>query len=200
MKRHHRGMVQEVEDDYSSEEEDAFSALSRKKQRKSIKATTSGVGKETKSKVKDVQTTNNVNTNSSGISKQEISGDHLIISSNTNDISNSANNTSSNKRHHHQSSARAAKMDTFLKELEQTSKTAAASTKNSTSSGSSIRHFDNRTPPDKMGSYVSIEEEPFTTNIFVGNLSPLTTEEQLTEIFRQFGACSIWVVWIMLWM
>jgi RNA recognition motif-containing protein len=26
-----------------------------------------------------------------------------------------------------------------------------------------------------------------TTNIFVGNLDPCTTEEELTEAFRQFG-------------
>ena len=73
-------------------------------------------------------------------------------------------------------------MDTLLQELEQTSKSAAANL-----GPSSMR--DNRPLPDKMGSFVSIEEEPFTTNIFVGNLSPLTTEEQLTDIFRLFGAC-----------
>ena len=105
-------------------------------------------------------------------------------------------NTSSNKRHHHKSSARAAKMDTLLQELEQTSKSAAAATATSSSgplSSSAAEHRNLQShsrgpPPDKMGSFVSIEEEPFTTNIFVGNLSPLTTEEQLTEIFRQFGA------------
>jgi len=41
--------------------------------------------------------------------------------------------------------------------------------------------------PDKMGSFVMPGEEQFTTNIFVGNLAPITTEEELTEVFRQFG-------------
>lgn len=42
---------------------------------------------------------------------------------------------------------------------------------------------------EKIGSYCSsTKEENSTTNIFVGaNLSPLTTEEQLTDLFRQFG-------------
>ena len=42
-------------------------------------------------------------------------------------------------------------------------------------------------PPDKKGSYCEPGTEHLTTNIFVGNLDPCTTEEELTEAFRQFG-------------
>ena len=80
------------------------------------------------------------------------------------------------KRHHHQSKARGAKMNALLQELEDTStNTAVTST--------TVPVFQ-----EKMGSFVTPDEEPFTTNIFVGNLAPVTTEEELKEIFRQFGA------------
>jgi len=81
--------------------------------------------------------------------------------------------TSSNKRHHFQSSARAAKMEALLLELQETS--------------ANPTPLSERPPPDKMGSFVMPGEEQFTTNIFVGNLAPITTEEELTEVFRQFG-------------
>jgi len=82
--------------------------------------------------------------------------------------------TSSKKRHHHQSSQRAANMDAVLQELKETPVSENADRKHKLS--------------DKMGSYCLPGEEDSTTNIFVGaNLSPLTTEEQLTDIFRQFG-------------
>ena len=38
-----------------------------------------------------------------------------------------------------------------------------------------------------MGSYVEPGQEHLTTNIFVGNLDPCTTEEELTDVFREFG-------------
>ncbi len=41
--------------------------------------------------------------------------------------------------------------------------------------------------PQKKGSYVEPGMEHLTTNIFVGNLDPTTTEEELTDAFRQFG-------------
>ena len=37
------------------------------------------------------------------------------------------------------------------------------------------------------GSYVEPGMEHLTTNLFVGNLDPTTTEEELTDAFRQFG-------------
>lgn len=91
--------------------------------------------------------------------------------------------TSSNKRHHHQSSQRAANMDAVLQELKETPVSENADRKHKLS--------------DKMGSYCLPGEEDSTTNIFVGaNLSPLTTEEQLTDIFRQFGDLySVKIMW-----
>jgi len=41
--------------------------------------------------------------------------------------------------------------------------------------------------PQKKGSFVEEGEEHLTTNIFVGNLAPSVTEEQLTDLFRQIG-------------
>jgi U2-associated protein SR140 len=38
-----------------------------------------------------------------------------------------------------------------------------------------------------MGSFVQPGEEHLTTNIFAGNLAPSITEEQMTDLFRQFG-------------
>ena len=81
--------------------------------------------------------------------------------------------TSSTKRHHHMSSARQAKMEALLQELK--------SEKSLTAPSSS--HY----VPEKKGSFVPPGEEHLTTNVFVGNLAPSVTEEQLTEAFRQFG-------------
>ena len=41
--------------------------------------------------------------------------------------------------------------------------------------------------PRKKGSWVEPGMEHLTTNLFVGNLDPMTTEEELTDAFRQFG-------------
>jgi U2-associated protein SR140 len=92
------------------------------------------------------------------------------------------NETSSNKRHHHLSSRRTAKMDAVLQELIETPIPESSERKGSI--------------PDKMGSYCLPGEEESTTNIFVGNVSPLTTEEQLSDIFRQFGDLySVKIMW-----
>lgn len=45
----------------------------------------------------------------------------------------------------------------------------------------------NRFAPDKKGSYVEPGMEHLTSNLFVGNLDPMTTEEELTDCFRQYG-------------
>lgn len=84
--------------------------------------------------------------------------------------------TSSNKRHHGAvSETRKAKMDALLLELE------AEKMRKTTEPRK--REF----RPEKKGSFVEPGEEHLTTNIFVGNLSPSITEEQLTDLFRQFG-------------
>jgi len=95
--------------------------------------------------------------------------------------------TSSNRRHHHVSSERQAKMEALLQEL----KEAEQELQKSGRSGDAVAgHYgpgSGDRPPLKRGSYCERGEEMLTTNIFVGNLHPATTEEELTEIFRQFG-------------
>ena len=171
MRRHHRGHIEQLEEGDSSSEEDAFSALSRKK-RKPNKV---GTGSNNKNKLKHGEIYNVVSQHDHLQTEQiepiDAKDDKVPVSNST--------NTSSNMRHHHVSSDRAAKMNTLLEELEQSS--------NNVSNNNTSLDQNKRIIPDKMGSFVTEEDEPFTTNLFVGNLSPLTTEEQLTELFRQFG-------------
>ena len=49
----------------------------------------------------------------------------------------------------------------------------------------------------RQGSYCqNYEEEQLTTNLYVGNLDPSVTEEQLTELFRQYGDLySVKIMW-----
>ena len=101
--------------------------------------------------------------------------------------------TSSNKRHHHANASRQAKMDELLQELQSTKPTDPATSKaedyGSIYAHEASYHGDgyDRPPPQKMGSYVEPGQEHLTSNMFVGNLSPETTEEELTDAFRQFG-------------
>lgn len=86
--------------------------------------------------------------------------------------------TSSNKRHHGAASdGRQAKMEAILLELE------AEALRNKSGNENPQR----RTHPRTGGSFVDPGDEHCTTNIFVGNLAPSITEEQMTELFRQFG-------------
>ena len=95
--------------------------------------------------------------------------------------------TSSNKRHHHLSAERKSKMDAMLSELQSSQPT------DLTASSSNDRQEDygfiddEGYRPNKMGSYVEPGQEHLTTNIFVGNLDPCTTEEELTDVFREYG-------------
>lgn len=82
--------------------------------------------------------------------------------------------TSSMKRHHKEMShSRKAKMDALLTELEIEKKNI----------GGTRPGF----VPVKKGSFVDPDEAHLTTNLFVGNLAPTITEEEVTELFRQFG-------------
>ncbi|KAL7543998.1 hypothetical protein ACHAXR_013427 [Thalassiosira sp. AJA248-18] len=108
--------------------------------------------------------------------------------------------TSSNKRHHHVNAARQAKMDALLQEL-QTAKPSEPSTDRGEDYGNSL-YGDNdfyghgNFAPHKKGSYVEPGMEHLTTNLFVGNLDPMTTEEELTDAFRQFGDLySVKIMW-----
>jgi U2-associated protein SR140 len=85
--------------------------------------------------------------------------------------------TSSNKRHHGASSdSRQAKMDALLLELEAEKHKAEMEP-----------HRRGSIIPDKKGSFCEPGEEHQTTNIFVGNLAPSITEEEMATLFRQFG-------------
>lgn len=95
--------------------------------------------------------------------------------------------TSSMKRHHGKSNdMRKAKMHSLLMELE------------AEKSRKVINQYDRGRGfvPEKKGSFVDPDEEHLTTNIFVGNLAPSITEEELTDLFRQFGDLySVKIMW-----
>lgn len=151
--------VEPSEDEQSSSDEDAFSALSQK--------TKNMVGK--KSDGSDRKAPPSSET-SADLSHQNIPAKLPIA------------NTSSMKRHHGASDIRRAKMEALLQYMQ--------ADKESVESGSG--HYGpassrDRFVPDKKGSFVEPGEEHLTTNIFVGNLDPTITEEEVTELFRQFG-------------
>jgi RNA recognition motif-containing protein len=72
-------------------------------------------------------------------------------------------------------------MDALLLELETEKKRAAAA-----EPPRSIRAAPDRNQQTR-GSFVDPGDELLTTNIFVGNLATSITEEQMTDLFRQFG-------------
>jgi len=158
------------EESSSSDEEDAFSALSRKTTKKSP-----GPKKESTPSSKAPSSSN-------GVTAGNDNKTAIIIEPQTSQVQKSPKlpvvNTSSMKRHHHTTDIRKAKMDALLQELE--------AEKNSVGKyGPASR---DRFAPMKKGSYCeSNEEEMLTTNVFVGNLDPAITEEEVSEMFRQFG-------------
>ena len=94
-------------------------------------------------------------------------------------------NTSSTKRHHGAAadSTRAAKMDALLLELEAEKERVAHRPDARRAGGRTEQQQHSR----NRGSHVDEGDELITTNIFVGNLAPSITEEQMTDLFRQFG-------------
>jgi len=167
----HRSRAPPPSESDESSDEDAFTAFSRKKiRKKSLTGTSANTSSNT-----------TISTNHHGAESKPV-----VPSSGENESANAKAaiiDTSSNKRHHHQSFHRTAKMDALLQELQETRiPETSQQRKNNV--------------PDKIGSYCLPDEEHSTTNIFVGNLSPLTTEEQLSDIFRQFGDLySVKIMW-----
>lgn len=150
----------------SSEEDDVFSALSRKRKGSSA-ASISGMSFSKK------QATSVV------LGEDKVEGPLFEVTQPFNKGTVAAG-TSSTKRHHGVvSDARKAKMDAVLLELEAEKNRATVSE----------RPRGNAAPDRNQtrGSFVDPGDEYQTTNIFVGNLAPTITEEQVTDLFRQFG-------------
>lgn len=159
--RHRSGYPRRDDERSSSEEDDAFTALSRK--RKESRASTNISGSCSK---KLLASDGAGAAAYSGLSEDAQGSAKLPVAI-----------TSSTKRHHGEiSDARKAKMDALILELE--------AEKNKTSSEPRLQ---GRGPERVRGSFVDPGDEFLTTNIFVGNLAPSITEEQMTDLFRQFG-------------
>lgn len=169
-------------DDSSSDSDDNFAAISAKKKKSGQKRQRSSSSSGLDGAAED--TTSATNENIADIS------DNALPST----------ETSSNKRHHHANSARQAKMDALLHELQSTKPSDPVAAIGEEDYGSIYAHeasfhgegYDRRPPPQKMGSYVEPGQEHLTTNIFVGNLDPTTTEEELTDKFREFGEIGLY--------
>ena len=169
-------------DDESSDEDDAFTALSRKRkvEVKSKDATSKKSTTKDRTESEDSSLNDKVQ-----IKNRIISQKPLVVTQ-----------TSSIKRHHGEvSDARKAKLDAILLELEaDTSKVASATpahVHNHRGNSGGNNHQRSTTDAEQfhrtVGSFVDPGDELITTNIFVGNLAPSITEEQMTELFRQFG-------------
>ncbi|CAB9513544.1 U2 snRNP-associated SURP motif-containing protein [Seminavis robusta] len=115
-------------------------------------------------------------TKSTGASQDATSGTSVKLPAST---------TSSMKRHHVASSdSRKQKMNALLQELEVEK------------ARRPLSQPARQMVPEKKGSFVPPEEEHLTTNIFVGNLAPSITEEEITDFFGQFGDLySVKVMW-----
>ena len=170
---------QHVPEESSSDEEDAFAALSKKSTKRSkrkrveIGTTVAAAPQSVKTKPSD-----NLPTQ---ISSDPSSANAKVDSTNSTGLPMAV--TSSMKRHHKPNDTRKAKMDALLLELE-------------IEKGKQRNRDHNRFVPEKKGSFVEPGEEKLTSNLFVGNLAPSITEEDLSNLFSQFGELySIKIMW-----
>ncbi|KAL9184423.1 hypothetical protein ACHAXT_002509 [Thalassiosira profunda] len=124
--------------------------------------------------------------------------------SNNNDngdgVTAAADGSSGSKRHHDVGSARQAKMDALLQELQTAKPSDVAAPRGRDDYYGSVEEAnypgEHGFAPIKKGSYVEPGQEHLTSNLFVGNLDPMTTEEELTDVFRQFGDLySVKIMW-----
>ena len=138
--------------DSSSDEEDAFSALSKKRgaKRSKLSSASSSPYHDSTSKMSSIEKPKES-------VKSIASTDAMVLPGSV---------TSSMKRHHKPNDMRKAKMDALLEEL------AAEQIHRPIEKTSRSQRF----VPEKKGSYVDPAEEHLTTNIFVGNLDPSLTE------------------------
>jgi hypothetical protein len=179
MMRHRASSKTDNNFDQSSDEDDAFTALSRKRK---------GEAKSKDSALKKLTTKDKTESEDSSVN-QKAQIENQIISQAPVVIAQ----TSSTKRHHGEvSDVRKAKLDAILLELEaDTSKVASATPAHVHHRRGGNTHQRNIADSEQYhrtgGSFVDPGDELITTNIFVGNLAPSITEEQMTELFRQFG-------------
>jgi U2-associated protein SR140 len=179
----HRGGAPPPEDDdssSSSSDDDAFAALSSNSKGTKKKGAVVAKKKEMAHQVTPIESSTFIPTATSTATA----------------TATETKNALTKLRHHGTSDARKAKLDALLQELQETKQQDPASYYGpggggcrGTSSGSDSgggAHTHSR-PLEKMGSYVEPGEEHLTTNVFVGNLHPSVTEEELTDLFRQFG-------------
>lgn len=102
-------------------------------------------------------------------------GKRDALSSKTGDDSKTLSSTSRKRHYGAETSQRKAKMEALLQELQHTSSTAPTKV-----TGTHLK-----------GSYVQPGEEHVTTNLFVGNLATNISEQDLGNIFGQFGEAQI---------
>jgi hypothetical protein len=170
-----RRPIKGFDDASSSDEEDAFASLNKGKKRPIASLS---------------------NTQQDELTRADSSTSHDAKKSSQLPIT--ATETSSNKRHHHKSAERKSKMDAMLADLQ--SSQPLDLTSHSSAHDQREKDYQDYGPieddpyntsygykPQKLGSYVEPGQEHLTTNIFVGNLDPCTTEEELTDVFREFG-------------
>lgn len=174
---------QKHDDDHSessSEEEDAFSALSKRNANKRLKTTGNNLDKVAEEKQKNIDNVMKDSKADAQTEKTSMESTNTITNSSSSSSSGLPQSvTSSMKRHHKPNDTRKAKMDALLEELEEEKKR-FNSVKNKSSDSQ-------RFIPEKKGSFVDPEEEHLTTNVFVGGLAPSITEEDLSGLFSQFG-------------
>jgi hypothetical protein len=165
MMRHRSGPpAPQPSEDGSSSEDDAFSALSRKRKK----------GDNAKNVAAK-------RTNTTTASSEPLTATATTVNEPPAPL---VAKTSSTKRHHGElSDARKAKMDALLLELEAETRANGATLKDHPSQ----RRQRGATEQRSRGSFVDPGDELLTTNIFVGNMAPSTTEEDMTQLFRQFG-------------
>lgn len=160
MMRQRAGDTPPANEDIDDDDDDVFTALSKKRRKKLSAA--------------------------SGIKQEKERQDYVSDSDPNGKLVLPASHTSSTKRHHGiVSDARQAKMDALLLELEAEKKLTVRS-RGKDETGHSV-HRNERERALKKGSFVDEGDEFVTTNVFVGNLAPSITEEQMTDLFRQFG-------------
>mmetsp|Transcript_5763 Transcript_5763/g.10201 ORF Transcript_5763/g.10201 Transcript_5763/m.10201 type:complete len:201 (+) Transcript_5763:70-672(+) len=181
----HRGGAPPPEDDdssSSSSDDDAFAALSSKGKKKK-----GAIMAKKKKSPKEVTPIVESSTATATATSTPTPTTTLTAEATATATAAETKNALTKQRHHGTSDARKAKLDALLQELQETKHQEPSSYYGPGGSGNNSNSNSHSRPLEKMGSYVEPGEEHLTTNVFVGNLHPSNTEEELTDLFRQFG-------------